>query len=73
VQNATGTGNASVVQLQLSFTGNTDRADSWSYDDAGNLLYDERNTYTYDAENWPVPIYSNGSMTGSCLLDLGGQ
>jgi len=50
-QNATGTGTASATQPQLSLTGNNNRVDGWSYDKAGNLLNDQVNTYTYDAEN----------------------
>ena len=37
-QNATGSGNATAVQPQLSFTGNNNHVDGWSYDAAGNLL-----------------------------------
>jgi len=37
-QAATGSGNASAVQPNLSFTGNTNRVDGWSYDAAGYLL-----------------------------------
>jgi hypothetical protein len=58
-QNATGSGNASAVQPQLSFSGNNNHIDGWSYDDAGNpgspesdscstgwkLLNDQRNGY----------------------------
>jgi len=50
-QNATGTGNASAVQPQLTFTGNTNRIDGWSYDAVGNLRNDQIHAYTYDAEN----------------------
>ena len=50
-QNVTGTGNASAVSPQLSFTGNNNRIDGWFYDAAGNLLYDYIHHYTYDAEN----------------------
>jgi RHS repeat-associated protein len=53
-QTATGSGNASAVQPQLTFYGNgvnNNRIDGWSYDAAGNLLYDQINHYTYDAEN----------------------
>jgi RHS repeat-associated protein len=35
----------------LNFTAGNNRADSWSYDAAGNLLYDGTNNYLYDAEN----------------------
>ena len=50
-QSVTGTGNATAVSPQLSFTGNNNRIDGWSYDAAGNLLYDQIHHYTYDAEN----------------------
>ena len=50
-QNATGSGSATATQGQLSFTGNNNRIDGWLYDAAGNLLYDNINHYTYDAEN----------------------
>jgi len=54
-QNATGSGNASAVQPQLTFYGSngvvTNRIDGWSYNAAGNLLNDQINNYTYDAEN----------------------
>ena len=50
-QNVTGTGNASAVSPQLSFTGNNNRIDGWLYDAACNLLYDYIHHYTYDAEN----------------------
>jgi len=50
-QNATGTGNASAVRAQLTFYGNTNRIDGWSYSASGNLLNDQIHTYTYDAEN----------------------
>jgi len=60
-QNATGSGNASAVQPQLSFTGNTNHVDGWSYDDAGNLLNDGRNNYAYDAEGRIVSL--NGQPT----------
>ena len=44
-QTATGSGNASAAQPQLSF-GNTNQVAGWTYDADGNLLYDGRNTYT---------------------------
>lgn len=88
-QNATGTGNASATQPQLSF-GSTNQVSSWSYDDAGNLLNDGRNsynydaegriiklngapTYVYDAEGRRVAKYSGGTISASYLLDLGGD
>jgi len=60
-QAATGSGNASAVQPNLSFTGNTNRVDGWSYDAAGNLLNDGRNSYSYDAEGRIVSL--NGQPT----------
>jgi RHS repeat-associated protein len=50
-QSVTGTGNATAVSPQLSFTGNNNRIDGWLYDAAGNMLYDQIHHYTYDAEN----------------------
>ncbi len=55
-QNATGSGNATAVQPQLSFTGNNNHVDGWSYDAAGNLLNDGRNSYAYDAEGRIVAL-----------------
>jgi RHS repeat-associated protein len=60
-QSATGTGNASAVQPNLSFTGNNNRVDGWSYDAAGNLLNDGRNGYAYDAEGRIISL--NGHPT----------
>ena len=37
--------------LSVSFSGNNNRMDGFSYDAAGNLLYDGVHTYKYDAEN----------------------
>lgn len=50
-QLATGTGTATATQGTLTFTSNTNRIDGYSYDAAGNLLYDGIHHYTYDAEN----------------------
>ena len=60
-QNATGSGNVSAVQPQLSFSGNNNRVDGWSYDADGNLLNDGRNNYVYDAEGRIVSL--NGQPT----------
>jgi RHS repeat-associated protein len=60
-QNATGSGNASAVQPQLSFSGNNNHVDGWSYDAAGNLLNDGRNSYQYDAEGRIIKL--NGALT----------
>lgn len=50
-QTATGTGTATATQGTNTFSGNNNRIDGWSYDAAGNLLYDYIHHYTYDAEN----------------------
>jgi RHS repeat-associated protein len=60
-QNATGSGNASAVQPQLSFSGNNNHVDGWSYDADGNLLNDGRNSYAYDAEGRIITL--NGAPT----------
>jgi RHS repeat-associated protein len=54
-------GNTSAVQPQLSFSRNNNHVDGWSYDGAGNLLNDGRNSYTYDAEGRIVSL--NGAPT----------
>ncbi|MGB8028034.1 MAG: RHS repeat-associated core domain-containing protein [Terracidiphilus sp.] len=88
-QNASGTGNISAVQPQLSF-GNTNQVAGWSYDADGNLLNDGRNSYAYDAEGRIVSLngqptylydaegrrvakYSGSTITAIYLLDLGGH
>ena len=43
------------MQPQLSF-GNNNHVDGWSYDAAGNLLNDGRNSYAYDAEGRIVAL-----------------
>jgi RHS repeat-associated protein len=37
--------------MMLTFSGNNNRMDGYSYDAAGNLLNDGAHSYTYDAEN----------------------
>jgi RHS repeat-associated protein len=88
-QNASGSGNISAVQPQLSF-GNSNQVSGWSYDDAGNLLNDGRNSYTYDAEGRIITLngaptyvydaegrrvakYSGGTISASYLIDLAGN
>jgi RHS repeat-associated protein len=69
-----GTGNctATAVQPQLTFFGNTNRIDNWSYDAAGNLLNDQINTYTYDAENRIAKLTCMSNPFGDGLLCVGG-
>jgi hypothetical protein len=88
-QNASGSGNISAVQPQLSF-GNSNQVTGWSYDQDGNLLNDQRNTYAYDAEGRIISLngqptylydaegrrvakYSGSTITASYVLDLGGN
>jgi RHS repeat-associated protein len=63
-QNASGSGNASAVQPQLSFA-NSNQVVGWSYDADGNLLNDGRNSYAYDAEGRVCAVQSsNGNIIG---------
>ncbi len=58
-QTASGSGNASAVQPNLTFYGNNNQVTGWSYDPDGNLLNDQRNSYTYDAEGRIVTLNGN--------------
>jgi RHS repeat-associated protein len=60
-QNASGSGNISAVQPNLSFNGNNNQVTGWSYDADGNLTNDERNSYSYDAEGRITTL--NGAPT----------
>jgi RHS repeat-associated protein len=71
-QNATGSGNASATQPQLSF-GNTNQVSGWSYDGAGNLLNDGRNSYNYDAEGRVCAVQNYGGSFDGYLYDAEGR
>jgi len=58
-------------QLSLSYTGNNNRMDGYSYDLAGNLLGDGTHTYAYDAENRLISV-DNGN-TASYVYDAEGR
>lgn len=61
-QTATGSGGGGATQPSLTFNGNTNRADGYSYDAAGNLLNDGLTQYVYDGANRVLSI--NGQSTG---------
>lgn len=61
-QTATGTGAGGATQPSLTFNGNTNRADGYSYDAAGNLLFDGLNYYAYDGANRILSV--NHQATG---------
>ncbi len=57
--------------MMLSFSGNNNRMDSYSYDAAGNLLSDGTHSYTYDAENRIVQV--DGGSTATYIYDANGR
>jgi RHS repeat-associated protein len=57
--------------LNLSYSGNNNRMDGYSYDAAGNLLSDGLHNYTYDAENRPIAV--DGGTTASYFYDAEGR
>ncbi len=57
--------------MQLSFSGNNNRMDGYSYDAAGNLLTDGTHSYTYDAENRLIQV--DGGSTATYTYDAGGN
>jgi len=61
-QTATGSGGGGATQPSLTFNGDTNRADGYSYDAAGNLLNDGLNQYAYDRANRILSI--NNQATG---------
>ncbi len=61
-QTATGTGAGGATQPSLTFNGNTNRIDGYSYDAAGNLLFDGLNSYAYDGANRVLSV--NSQSTG---------
>lgn len=52
------------VPMTLSFTGNNNRIDGYSYDAAGNLSNDGTHKYYYDAESRIIQV--DGSTLGAC-------
>src|SRR5581483_11714172 len=57
--------------LNLSYSGNNNRMDGYSYDAAGNLLSDGLHTYTYDAENRITAV--DGGATATYFYDAEGR
>ena len=57
--------------LSLSYAGNNNRMDGYSYDAAGNLLGDGLHTYAYDA--WNRLITVDGGSTASYVYDAEGR
>jgi RHS repeat-associated protein len=58
--------------MQLTFTGNNNRMDGYTYDTAGNVTYDLNNNYTYDAENRIASV--TGTLgTTTYIYDAMGQ
>ena len=53
------------------FTGGSNRMDGWSYDAAGNLLYDGAHYYSYDAEGRLISV--DGGATASYVYDAEGR
>ena len=49
--------------MLLTFSGNNNRIDGYSYDSAGNLIGDGTHTYTYDAENRPIKVDGGNTST----------
>jgi RHS repeat-associated protein len=56
--------------MQLTFSGNNNRMDGYSYDASGNLLGDGTHTYAYDAES-RIKSVDNGATT--YLYDADGR
>src|SRR5665213_375007 len=49
----------------LTFNGNNNRADQWSYDTAGDVLFDGLNMYEYDAEGRQTGVLNTlNGLTG---------
>ncbi|HEY3132430.1 MAG TPA: RHS repeat-associated core domain-containing protein, partial [Acidobacteriota bacterium] len=55
----------------LSIDSNTNRVSTWTYDAAGNVSNDGRNTYAYDAENRVISI--NAGATAYSYDAFGGR
>jgi RHS repeat-associated protein len=65
-----GTG-GSCPNFNATFSQNTNRMDTYSYDAAGNLLNDGTNSYTYDAENHIIKV--DGGSTATYTYDADGR
>jgi RHS repeat-associated protein len=59
--------------MMLSFSGNNNRMDGYSYDAAGNLLSDGTTSYTYDAENRLISATNTQHGTATYLYDAAGR
>jgi RHS repeat-associated protein len=59
--------------MMLSFSGNNNRMDGYSYDAAGNLLSDGTTSYTYDAENRLISATNSQHGTATYLYDADGR
>ena len=70
-QTTTPTTGGSCPNFNATFSQNTNRMDSYSYDAAGNLLNDGTHSYTYDAENHITKV--NGGATASYIYDADGR
>ncbi len=57
--------------LSLSYAGNNNRMDGYTYDLAGNLLGDGVHTYAYDAENRLISV--DGGNTASYIYNAEGR
>jgi RHS repeat-associated protein len=57
----------------VSFSGNNNRMDGYSYDAAGNLLNDGTTNYTYDSENRIVSVTNSANGTSSYQYDANGR
>ncbi|HUY86577.1 MAG TPA: RHS repeat-associated core domain-containing protein [Acidimicrobiales bacterium] len=57
----------------LSFSGNNNRMDTYSYDAAGNLLNDGTTAYTYDSESRIITATNSISGASSYLYDANGR
>ncbi|GAC1672000.1 MAG: hypothetical protein NVS9B4_27170 [Candidatus Acidiferrum sp.] len=52
----------------MTFSGNNNRMDGYSYDAAGNVINDGSHSYTYDAESHIIKV-DNGA-TATYLLGM---
>jgi RHS repeat-associated protein len=57
----------------LSFSGNNNHMDTYSYDAAGNLLNDGTTSYTYDSESYMISATNSISGASSYQYDANGR